>query len=324
MIDRRKFLLALPALYVTRARAQAPAGQTVRVAIFERTSADKYQGEKVFVDTLRDLGWVEGRNIIYDRVFADDDLSRLPALAAALVRRGPDLIYSIQGSSADAAVAATRTIPIVLGSQAEWVEKGLAKSLAHPGGNVTGIMNIGQELGPKRLQLLKQALPKVSRVGVLVNPLTGGTRELKLIAQKASGLHLAIVSANAKQIGELDAALASLAKRRIDALLTSHSDLFLSERRHILDLAAKQRIPVVAHRTGLTDDGALISYSSLLSEQIRRAAHQVDKILKGAKPGDIPIELPTKFELVVNLKTARALGIKMPGEIMLQATRVIE
>jgi len=324
--NRRKLLLALAALPAGLARAQAPAGKPVRVGIIERTSADKYQArEKQFVDTLRELGWVEGRNIIYDRVFADDELSRLPALAAALVKRGPNVIYTLSGGSSDAAVAATRTIPIVLGSQSNIVERGWAQGLAHPGGNVTGIVNIGPELGSKRLQLLKQALPKITRVGVLVSTIGAGTvKELKLIEQAAGGQRVTVVSATVKQGSELDAAFASFAKSRIEALLTTHTELFLTERRRIFDLAAKQRIPVIAHRSEMTDDGALISYSSILTEQIRRAAHQVDKILKGAKPGDIPIELPTRFELVVNQRTAKALGITLPGEVMLQATRVVE
>jgi putative ABC transport system substrate-binding protein len=324
--NRRKLLLALAALPAGLARAQAPAGKPVRVGIFERTSADKYQArEKLFVDTLRELGWVEGHNIFYDRVYADDDLQRLPALAAALVKRGPNLIFTLSGGSSDAVVAATRTIPIVLGSQSHIVERGWVKSLAHPGGNITGIVNIGPELGPKRLQLLKQALPKITRVGVLVNLVVGGgATELKSIEQAASGLRVTVVSALAKQASELEAAFASLAKNRIEALLIAHNEFFLSERRRILDFAAKQRVPVIAHRSEMTDDGALMSYSSILTEQIRRAAHLVDKILKGAKPGDIPIELPTKFELVVNQRTAKALGITIPGEVMLQANRVVE
>ena len=326
MNNRRKLLLALAALPAGLARAQAPAGKPVRVAIFERTSADRSQSlVKVFIDTLRELGWVEGRNIIYDRVNADDDDTRLPALAAALVKRGPDLIYMSAGQPAQAAVAATRTVPIVYSSGSDWVELGWAKSLAHPGGNITGIMNLGNELGAKRLQLLKQALPKITRVGVLVHPSVSQTaRELKSIEQAASAMRVTVVSALAKQPSELNAAIASLAKNRIEALLTTHTNLFLVERRQIIDLAAKQRIPVIAHRSAMTDDGALMSYSSILAEQIQRAAHQVDKILKGAKPGDIPIELPTKFELVVNQRTAKALGITIPGEVMLQATRVVE
>jgi putative ABC transport system substrate-binding protein len=328
MNNRRKLVIALgagalAAPFASNAQQQ---GKVLRLGILESASATSTQAsEKVFVDTLRELGWVEGRNITYDRVFADGDVSRLQALAAALVKREPNLIYSIQASAIDAAVAATRTIPILLGSHYEWIERGWAQSLSHPGGNITGILNIGPELGSKRLQLLKQALPKVTRVGVLVNPVTsGGAKELQLIERAASGLRVTVVSAFVKQPGELENAFASFAKNRVEAILTAHSDLFLTERRRVLDLASKQRVAVIAHRSGLADDGALMSYSSILTEQIRRAAHLADKILKGTKPGDIPVELPTRFELVVNNRTAKALGIALPGEVMLQATRVIE
>ena len=308
-------------------RAFALEAKVPRVAIFEPTTAEKYQTrERVFVDTLRELGWIEGRNIEFDRVFGNDDVRRLPVLATSLVKRVPDVIYTTSGGSSNAAVAATRTIPIVLGSQSDLVERGWVQSLAHPGGNVTGIVNLGPDLGPKRLQLLKQALPKVTRVGLLVTPLFGGgAREMKMIEQLAKDLRIAVVSTPVnQQADELDAAFAALTKGRIEALLIAHSWYFLSVRKQILEFASQLRIPVVAHRSEMTDSGALMSYSSIFSEQVRRAAHLVDKILKGEKPADIPVELPTRFELVINRRTANALGIRIPGEIMLQAARVIE
>lgn len=281
--------------------------------------------EKPFVDAMRELGWAEGRNIVYDRVYADDDESRLPELAAALVARGPDIIFAQTTAAALAAVARTRTIPIVCSTLSNPVERGLVQSLARPGGNVTGIANIGWELGGKRLQFLKQALPKVRRVGVLGHPLRADTsKEQKLIELAAATLGVTVIPAMASKASDLDAAFALLSKSRAEAVLTTHTPLFQSERRRILSLAATQRIPVVAHRSGLADDGALMSYSSILTDQVRRAAQLADKILKGAKPADIPVEQPTKFELVVNMKTAKTLGITIPGEIMLQANRVIE
>jgi putative ABC transport system substrate-binding protein len=265
---------------------------------------------------------VEGRNIVYDRVYASNDLSRLPELAAGLVSRGPNLIYTPSGEPAEAVMAKTRAIPIVHGSMSDAVERGWVKSLAHPGGNFTGVVNIGPELGGKRFQLLKEALPKATRVGVLVNPFRAN--EFKLIEQAAAALSVSVVPVTVREPKDLDAALGSLAKNRIEALLLTHSSLFVTERGRILDFAAKQRIPVIAHRSDITNDGALMSYSSILSEQIRRAAHLADKILKGAKPADIPMEQPTKFELVINLKTARNLGIAIPQELRLRADRVIE
>jgi putative ABC transport system substrate-binding protein len=318
--------LAPPLAIAQSKQAGDRAGKPARVGILERTTAAKHrQFEKTFVDAMRELGWVEGRNVVYDRVFADDDVARLPGLAAALVKREPDVIFSITGEPSQAAFASTRKIPIVMGSFGDPVERGYVQSLARPGGNVTGILHVGSELGAKRLQILKQALPRITRVGVLVQPLLAGSaREQKLIAQAAEILSVTVIPVMVREPKELDAAFASLAKIRVEALLTTHTQLFLTERRRIFDFAAKQRIPVIAHRSEMADDGALMSYSSILTEQIRRAAHLVDKILKGAKPADIPVEAPTRYELVVNLKTAKALGITIPQSILVRADRVIE
>ena len=281
---------------------------------------------KTFIDAMRELGWVEGRNIVYDRVYAENDTSRLPALAAALVARAPDLIWVVPASAALAAFASTRTIPIVFSGSTNVVERGLVKTLARPGGNVTGVQTIGWALGGKRLQLLKQTLPKIIRVGVLVepNPDSASQQESKEIEKAAATLGVTVIPAMAEGVGEFDAAIASLVKDRVEALLFATSPLFLSERKRILALAASRRLPVVGGRSEFADDGALMSYSSPRSDQIRRSAQMADKILKGAKPADIPVELPTKFELVVNVKTAKSLGITIPGEILLQASRVIE
>ena len=327
--DRRRFIagLAAAALSAATARAQAPrsSGKPAQVALLYETTAAKASGINEFIDIMRGLGWVEGRNIVYDRVYADDDETRLPALAAALVSRSPDVIRTVSGSATLAVLARTRTIPIVFNAANSPVENGLVKSLARPGGNVTGISNIGWELGGKRLQLLKQVMPKLARVGVLVNPTrTESLREQKLIEQAGTTLGVKIVPALVKETRELDAAFALLAKNRVEAVLTTHSLFFLDQRKRILELAATRRLPVIGHRSQFVDDGALLSYSSMLAEQVRRSSAMIDKILKGAKPADIPVEQPTLFELVVNKKTAKTLGIKFPGETMIQATRVIE
>lgn len=234
----------------------------------------------------------------------------------------------VPGQAAQAAFASTRTIPIVFAAGANVVERGLVKTLARPGGNVTGVQNISWELGGKRLQLLKQALPKNARVGVLVypnpDPLSATAREFAMIEKAAATLGVTVIPAMAKGVGEFDAAIASLVKNRVEALLTTIAPLFQAERKRILELAASRRLPVVGVRSEFADDGALMSYSALLSDQIRRATQMVDKILKGAKPADIPVEQPVRFALVVNAKTAKTLGITIPGEILLQASRVIE
>ncbi len=332
MNNRRKLVIALGALSAGLARAQPAerAGKTMRVGILSTaTRAIPEAGNsKTFVDAMRELGWVEGRNILYDRVYAEGDEKHLPTLAAELVARSPDLIWMAPTSAALAALASTRTIPIVFAASANVVERGLVKTLARPAGNVTGVQNIGWELGGKRLQLLKQALPKIARVGVLVRPNPDPSRisqEFAMIEKAAVTLGLTVIPAMARVAGEFDAAIAPLVKNRVEALLVTHTPLFFSGRKRILELAASRRLPVVGFRSEYADDGALMSYSSLLSDQIRRSAQMVDTILKGTKkPADIPVEQPVKFELVVNGKTAKTLGITIPSEILLQANRVIE
>ena len=329
-MNRRETLAALLVLCAAAGplRAQAPAqpGRPVRIGMLTTTSQAGYRiQEKIFVNAMRELGWVEGRNVVYDRVYADDDEARLPALAKALVSRSPDLIHVINNPTALAALAQTRTIPIVMGASIDPVAYGLVKSLARPGGNVTGIVNIGMELGPKRLQLLKEALPKLSRVGVLVHPLwPPSLREQKLIEQAAPTLGVAVSPLSVNQPTDLEAAFALAAKNRVDAVLTTHVAPFLDLRKRLLELAARQRIPVVGHRGELAEDGALIAYGSILADQIRRSVQQVDKVLKGAKPADLPVEQPTKFEIVVNLRTAKVLGVMIPQAFLARADRVIE
>lgn len=277
-----------------------------------------------FIGTLRELGWVEGRNVVYDRVYAEGDEARLPALGGQLIARGADLIFVSNNQEAQAALSRTRTIPIVFGAVASPVESGLVKTLARPGGNVTGVGNIGWELGGKRMQLLMQILPNLRRVGVLAMLNTpSGTHEPKLIEQ-AAGPGVAVIRANLKAVEELDTALTSFAANRVQAVLTTHNPHLLRRRKRIVDFAGTQMIPVIGHRGEMADEGALMSYSSILTEQVRRAAHIANRVLNGTKPADIPVEQPTKFELVVNLKTARALGIAVPQSILAQADRVIE
>ena len=328
MKTRRRLLFALAASPIAWARAQPakPGGKPVRVGtlIFGIPSSD--YSAKPFVDALRELGWTEGRNVIYDSVHAEPGRGREHARAVAkeLVARRPDLVWVRGNAAALAVFANTRTIPIVFAGVANPVENGLVQSLARPGGNVTGVANIGWELGGRRMQLLKEILPRIRRVGVLMgpDPLGGSPEELKLIEQAAgTGVNAipAIVKGNA-----LETAFTLLAEKRVEAVLTCHITTFLRERKRVLDWAAKEKIPVIAHRSELADDGALISYSANLLDQFRRSAQLADRVLKGAKPADIPVEQPTKFELVVNMKTARALGITIPQSVLLQASRVIE
>jgi putative ABC transport system substrate-binding protein len=307
-----------------RAQSKVPSGKTVRVGILSTGRMSGPQtGLKLFAETMRDLGWVEGRNVVYDRAFAEGDFSRLPALAAELAARNPDLVYTVNNPSAVAAHGKTRTIPIVFSAVLDPVTAGLVQSLARPGGNVTGVANMGPELAAKRMQILREALPKVQRVGVLMISTQQSGQALKSV-EKMVGAAMRVIPAKADTAAELDGAFSYFAENRVEALLLLQTAQFMTERKRVLDLAAKHRLPVMGYRTPFADDGALMSYSELLTEQVFRAAHIADKILRGTKPADIPVERPTKFELVINLKTARALGITIPENLLLRADRVIE
>jgi len=330
--SRRELLLLLSAVTAPRMLlAQSkPAPEAteklVRVGILVSTTEDQYRvNHRAFVDSMRELGWVPGRNVVYDFVYADNDEARLPALAEELVSRNPRVIHVGSDRQARAASSKTRSIPIVFASVTNAIEGGLIKSLARPGGNVTGVINIGPELGGKRLQLLKEALPKIVKVALLVYPLSGANlREQKLIEQTAATLGIRVVQLTAKEPGAMDAAFASARKGRAEAVLVAQHQVFHSFRKRILEAAANHHLPVVGARSEFTDDGALMSYGATLTEQIRRSAQFVDKILRGAKPADIPVEQPTRFELIVNMKTAKALGLTIHQPLLMRADRVIE
>ena len=335
---RRRFILALltgasagPAACLAQPnKAPDRAGNPVRVGIFNETTLAKARAaDMLFIDAMRVLGWVEGRNVIYDGAYAEDDLQRLPAVAAQLVARRPDVIY-VRNTQPTAALAAqTESIPIVFSGVSEPVQSGIVKSLARPGRNVTGVTPMGAELGGKRLQLLKQAIPGVSRVGVLVHPTYSrvSTNDYKSIQEAAGRLGITTIAGMVSSAAELDAAFAIFAKTRVEAVLNTQQPLFNSFSQggaRVLQLAAAQRLPVVSAGSLLADRGAFMGYGAAASEQFSRAALIADKILKGTKPSDIPVEQPTKFELVLNLKTAKVLGITIPQAFLVTADRVIE
>ena len=325
MTSRRRFLAGLSALYATHVHPQAleRTGKPARIATLETSFASYNLTSKWLVVAMRELGWVEGRNVVYEHVFADNDVARLPGLAAALVGRRPDVIFTVTTAPVHAVLASTRTIPVVMASFTDPSEFGI-QSLAHPGGNVTGITNFGIQLGAKRLQLLKQAVPKIIRVGVLQHFLPAGAKELQLIEEASPALGVIVTPVPVKEFAALGAALDTLKGSGMEALLTTHSGMFMSGSRRIVNTARGLHIPLIAHRSEMVKDGALLSYSSILLEQLRRAAKLVDKVLKGTKPAVIPIEQPTKFELVVNLNAAKALGLTIPQSFLMRADRVIE
>jgi len=294
----------------------------VGVITLARSSAEP-NNIKLFTGALAGLGWVAGRDIVYDIVYAEGDQARLPALAEKIVAAKPDAILAPTAFELRPILNITRAVPVVFWGVNDPVAQGYVKSLARPGGNVTGVANIGWELAGKRMQLLKEALPGISRVGVLVTPARSSSLELKQIEQ-AAGAGVKVTAAMLKEARQLDAALALLAGSRVEAVLTTQISVFSRERQQILKFASARGIPLIAHAASMADDGSLIAYAPIFSERIDRSAHIMDKILRGTKPADIPVEQPTKFELVINLKTARALGIKMAEKLLLRADRVIE
>ena len=279
---------------------------------------------KPFFDEMRALGWIEGQTVAYDRVYANDQQQDLPRLAAEIVARKPELIYAPPAPSAVAAKQATRTIPIVFAALGDPVGTGLVASLARPGGNVTGVVSVIDSLAPKRVELLREILPGAKRLGVPSDPTdTRSTIDLAALAPVATALGLTVVVAEASNPVEFDAAVAKLIGQGVDAVL-SGTTISTNLRERLIELANRRRVPVVGHASYMAEAGALFSYGASRADQLRRSAQLVDKILKGAKPADIPVEQPTKFELVINLKAAKALGITVPRSVLLRADEVIQ
>jgi putative ABC transport system substrate-binding protein len=281
---------------------------------------------------LWDLGWIEGQNLMIEERWAEGRVERLPALAAELVHRNVQVIVAT-GPAVPAAKQATRTIPIVMGASLDAVESGLVVSLARPGGNVTGLTLISADLMGKRLELLKETLPHLSRLAFLTGPLSPldhygpGRGEPALVVQgakeaaQALGMKLHILEAGTPDA--LQNAFTAMAEQRVEALYVMEHSFLGVHRTQIADLATKSRLPTFFALRGGVDAGGLMSYAANVIEMHRRAAVYVDKLLKGAKPADLPVEQPTKFELVINLKTAQALGITIPPTLLFQADELI-
>jgi putative ABC transport system substrate-binding protein len=277
-----------------------------------------------FRQGLRDAGYVEGRDVAIEWRSASGDYARVPESAADLVQRKVDVIVVESTVAAQAAKRATSTIPIVMALVADPVASGLVANLAHPGGNVTGLSLMTSELSAKRLQLLKETIPRLTRVAVLWNPDTPWhakvIEELKAVAPSLS-IELSFVSVKTPE--QFDPAFSSVGRAHAQALYVIEDPFFFTHRTTLLKLASKARLPTMYGPREYVDEGGLMSYGANIGNLFRRSAGYVDKILKGAKPADLPIEQPTKFELVVNLKTAKALGITIPQSILLRADEVI-
>jgi len=305
------------------------AAKVARIGYLSTNLATNPHIQEAFRQGLRDLGYVEGRNVVIEYRDAEGKYERLPALAAELVALKVDVIVAAAGNNlAMAAKQATRTIPIVFAAVSDPVAFGLVTSLARPGGNVTGTSVISSELVGKRLELLTQAVPGVSRVAILWLPGALGERTEKDMLQQADvaaralGVRLQFVEARGP--ADLDRAFSDMTRARAGALTVLPSNMFLREHRRLVDLAAKHRLPAVYTVKEYVDAGGLMTYGPNLADVVRRAATYVDKILKGAKPAELPVEQPTKFELVINLKTAKALGLTIPPSVLGRADQVIE
>ena len=328
MTTRREFigtlaggLLAAP----LAAEAQAPA-KVPRIGFLSVLSlTDNPHELEAFRQGLRELGYVEGQTIAIEYRFAEGRPERLPALAAELVRLKVDVIVTAGPPAPEAAKQATSTIPIVVAATGDPVAEGLVASLARPGGNITGLATISSELVGKQLELLKELVPKISRVAVLQNPSNNHhpfvVRQAEAAA-RALGLKLHIVQAGTSL--EIDAAFAKMRSQRAGGVLVLRDAQFLTQRTQIAALAAKSRLPAVYSFRDQVEAGGLMAYGANSPQMYRRAATYVDKILKGAKPADLPVEQPTKFEFVINLKTAKALGLKIPQSLLQRADEVIQ
>jgi putative ABC transport system substrate-binding protein len=275
---------------------------------------------------LQDLGYTEGKNLQLEVRWGEGKLDRMPALAAELVRLKVDVIVAVSSPSVLAAKQATQTIPIVMPLSSDPVGDGLVASLARPGGNITGLSMMSPEAGAKRLQLLREVFPKLFRpVAVLWNPdYAGMAARFRQTQGAAPAVGLGVRSVEVRDSRELERALESMDRERPDALVLLADPLTMSQRLRIVEFAAEERLPAVYETSQFVDAGGLMSYGPNTDELVRRSATYVDKILKGAKPGDLPIEQPVKFELVINLKTAKALEMAIPQSVLLQADRVID
>ncbi|HEY8132359.1 MAG TPA: ABC transporter substrate-binding protein [Thermoanaerobaculia bacterium] len=280
---------------------------------------------EAFVQGLRDLGYIEGQNLVVDRRFMEGKAERLPELAAELVRLNVRVIVAGGQPPPVAAKRATATIPIVMTNFSDPVGLGLVTNLARPGGNITGLALLTVELVTKQLQLLTQAVPKVSRVALLTNPSNPGAalqRRDAETAARALGLQLQVLEA--QRLDELAGAFDAMTSQRAGAVLLPGDSVLYFYRKQIADLAIKNRLPALFAPREFAEAGGLMAYGANIADLYRRAATYVDRILKGANPGDLSIEQPTKFELVINVKTAKALGITIPQSLLLRADEVIQ
>jgi len=328
-MHRREFICLIggTAAWPRSARAQQRTGRVYRVGYLAIGSREQTPHlAKAFEDGLRSLGYRVGENVVVLYRFADGAMEPLLALAADLVRLGVDIIVCGNNDATAAAMKATMTIPIVMTNGADPVSAGFVASLARPGGNVTGLSSEpGDEIYGKRLQFLKEALPNLSRVGVLWNPnFVPNQSRLRSSQEAAQALGLTLVPAEARGPDAVEQAFATMVRDRAEVLVVLSDGVLFNARGQIAVIATRNRLPAISAVREYAEAGLFLSYGIDLPDQFRRSAIAVDKIFKGAKPADLPIEQPTKFELVINLKTAKALGLELSPSLLARADGVIE
>jgi len=325
-VNRRAFVIGFgTVLAAPLAGGAQQARRTYRLGILGNVPLSDAEGARLWgalIQALRELGYIEGQNLIVEHLSTQGRFERLPTLAAELVRWKPDVIVVPNNSNALAAREATRTIPIVAATFSE--TSGLIASLARPGGNVTGLTLLAPEIVGKHLELLKEIIPRISRVAILWNPVNRAVPYVEEGRGAARKLALQLQVLEARRPEDIERAFAAMKRERAEALLLLSDAMFILERTRIEDLAAKAHLPVMYTQREQMSAGGLAVYGPSMVDNFRRAATYVDKILKGAKPADLPVEQPTKFEFIVNLKTAKALGLTIPPSLLLRADQVIE
>jgi len=328
IIGRRELIAALggAAAWPLSARAQE-GGRTYTIGIFSAGSehAEIPALNAALFEALRELGWVEGKNVTFEHRYAENRLERLPELAADLVRRKVDVIAAAGTLAPLAAQRATTTIPIVMTAAGDPLGSGLVASLARPGGNVTGMSLMAPDLGAKRLELLREVLPRLSRVAVLWN--ADNPYSVLVFKETQAGgrtLGIEVRSLEVRGPDDFDSAFEAARGLRPDALITVEDPLTGDHRTRMAEFTSRQQLPSLHGIREFVAAGGLISYGSSIADLFRRAAYYVDKILRGAKPADLPVQQPTKFEMVINLKTAKALGLELPASVLARADELIE
>jgi putative ABC transport system substrate-binding protein len=317
-------LLTVILLTVSLVEAQQPA-KVYRIGILSPGSPSSAAPNiEAFRQGLRELGYIEGKNIVGEYRYADGRPDRLPDLAAELVRLGVDVIVTDGRQAVGATKNKTSAIPIVMGAIGDPVASGIVASLARPGGNITGLTILAPELNGKRLELLKETFPEVSQVAVLRNVANPGTAfSLKETEVVAKSIGVQVKTVEVRSPDEFDGAFRAVVAARPDALITLSDAMLWNHRTRIADFAVKSRLPAMFPEKEYVDVGGLMSYAPSLPDNFRRAATYVDKILKGAKPADLPVEQPTKFEFVINLKTAKQIGLSIPPKVLVRADKEI-